>query len=142
MDQANPGQTSLEDYDIDGLDPHLSDQTSGIGSDLEISLGTDPLDLCSTETLDESIHLDSRVFSRNDSVESDSNSVTLTSSVASDHSYFSKKKSVTEELPDGWKRISVQRASGLRQIHPNILEAQSRRGLWTRLDNIEIDNSD
>ncbi len=135
MDQANPGQTSLEDYDIDGFDPHLSDQTSGIGSDLEISLGTDPLDLCSTKILDERTHLDSRVFNRHDS-----NSVTLTSSVLSDHSYFTKKKSVTEDLPDGWKRTSVQRVSGLRLKYSNILEAQSRRGLWTRLDILEIDN--
>ena len=110
MEEANPGQTSLEDYNIDGFNPYLSDQTSsGIGSDVGSDLLVDP---GSTGHFDERTHRDSGVFSRCDSIGSDSNSVPSTSSVGSDYNYFNKKNSFTEDLTDGWKRISVQRSSG------------------------------
>ena len=110
MNEAHLGQTSLEDFDIYGFDPHLSDLTSsGIGSDV----GSDPLvDPGSTGHFYERSHHDSGVFSRCDSVGSDSNSVPSTSSVGGDYNYFNMKNSFTEDLTDGWKRLSVQRSSG------------------------------
>ncbi len=109
MEEFNPCHTSFEDYEIEVSDPQLSDQTSsGIGSDV----GSDTLvDPCSTGILDERTYHDSGVFSQRDS---DSNLSPSTSSVRSDHTYFlNKKNSFMENLTDGWKRLSVQRLSGM-----------------------------